>query len=70
MSDNKKALKQCEQDRENEKTNIEQEDDSRCDCGGELEEEYFWVNGIKGEPTGDVICSDCEKRYKSHITNL
>jgi len=26
--------------------------------------QYFWVNGEKGEPTGDLECVDCELSSK------
>lgn len=32
------------------------------DCGGEMEEEFFWENGKKSHQTGDTICSDCGLR--------
>ena len=65
--DNQQALEQCEQDRENEQTEIEEEDNDHCDCGGELEIEYFWKHGVRGGETGDEVCEDCGKRYKSNL---
>jgi len=42
------------------------EDNNKCECGGELEAEYWWKNGVRGDKTNDLKCSDCGKIYQAN----
>lgn len=40
---------------------MEQTNQETCECGGEFQELFYWLNGEQGDSTDEAQCEDCGK---------